>query len=294
MTTYTYLGTFTSPDSDDDPTSAGIPAVAAYNPYNGASGTSVPLANNPAAQVSRSIVSFQNENTATTLPRENAVLRSRLTTAMFVVGGYAGFTNAFGAVVSSTQSADPSTIINRWILVPNTKSAIPSASTQPVADGTTVTGGYTIPVPANAAPTSGSIIGSDGHGINIADHTLQTYSTGANYYVYPFIIPNGWKYDFSAPSGSRWYVDVSIQPWWGIAASNLFPDTNTSHLVYDADSNYSIFPTNFAGTHSTFPNFGYSNIWGFEDFVINTAQSLNPPALNEDFNDFVFAYWSFD
>lgn len=210
---------------------------------------------------------------------------------MFVVGGTAGFNNAFGVAIASTNFPNPSSISNRWILVPNTKSAIPSALTQPVINTNTATGSYTIPIPLTTAPTSGSIISDDGHGTSIADHTSQTYSVSSSIsvYVYPFIIPNAWKYDPTAPSGPRWYVDTTIEPWWAVSAANPAPDTNTNHLVYDSNGSHGIQSSNFSGTHSAFPTF----VFGFEDFTINTEMSLNPPTLNQEFNDFVFAPVSF-
>lgn len=295
-TTYTYLGTFTSPNSNVNPTAAGIPAVASYNPYNGSSGTSTVLASNPAAQVTASITSFQNENVITTLNKYNTFYGGvTVSIAAFVVGSMAGFNNAFGVAVSTSAVNDPSTISSRWILVPNCKSAISNASTQPAADAYTVTGGYSIPFSINVAPTSGSVLTTDGHGTAIADHTLQNYvSSGMPHFYYPFLIPNAWKYDPTAASGSRWYVGTSVQPWWMFAHSNPALDTNTEHVVYDNNSSHQIQSSDFSGTHSALPNVtSTGSVYGFENFVINTAETLNPSTLNQDFNDFVFALVSF-
>lgn len=102
-------------DDDDDPTLSGIPTVAAYNPHNGPSGTNVPLASDPSAQVTTSIASFQNENTATTLTPTPVQLSTLRATAMFVVGGTAGFNNVFGIATAAQAPANPSTIPNRRI-----------------------------------------------------------------------------------------------------------------------------------------------------------------------------------
>lgn len=293
MAPYTYSGSFTSPDSDADPTAAGIPTVASYNPYNGLNGTTTVLASNPASQVASSIVSFQNENAITTLPSVNVSFNTTSTMAMFIVGGTAGFNNAFGVAVSPTSVDDPTALSNRWILVPNSKSAVPNASTQPTLDATTVTGGYTIPLPLNTEPVFGSTPTNDGHGTAIADHTQQIYSgVGSATYIYPFLLPNAWKYDPTAPSESRWYVDTATEPWWTVLA-NPAPDTNVSHVVFNSNTSHGIQSVNFSGTHSAFPSLGRTYVIGFEDFVINTAETLDPPELNQDFNDFVFAPVSF-
>lgn len=125
--------------------------------------------------------------------------------------GIAGFYNTFGVAISNAAVTHPTTLTNRWILVPNTKSVITGASTQPSEGTNFVTGGYCIPVLNIAAPADGTISGNDGHGTQIATYDSQTY-TGDPVYLYPFILPNARKYNASAESGQKWYVDTSVEP----------------------------------------------------------------------------------
>lgn len=59
--------------------------------------------------------------------------------------------------------------------------------------------------------------------------------------------------------------------------------------MYDDNPIHGIVVGDFTGTHTAFPTVYTDVIVGFEDFTVNTEETLDPPTLNQDYNDFVIA-----
>jgi hypothetical protein len=206
---------------------------------------------------------------------------------LFIGGGIGNYFNAVGVAVSTNPDEPVSNLKVRYILTPNVHGT-PTFTPYNPSDLAVITPKVCLPIPLNLPSAIDPlwITAVDVKGtkfINIPS-TLVPGPPFVNHntiplYVYPFLIPNAWKFD---PTSFQWYVDTTIAPWWSGYSNTINPD-NQQHITQFTSSSAYSYKVNAQDidvlTTAT------SNSFGFEDLERGVT---NPNNENLDFNDVIF------
>lgn len=284
MATYYYLGTYINDLSQPNNPWLGYPQqLSTYNPFT--TDPTIPLTINNVANDAAVMEGLSLDNVDRSPYAGN--FSFRMTTAptaalvIYVGGGRAGFSNAFGIGVTSSLSSVP---LLRYIVVPNLKGT-PDGLPPSGAPNDYVQSSLALPIPSSLTHPTQFIGTPDPNNVFTADPTAISYTGGQGLSVVPFVLPNAWRFDGSY----GWYVDTTVDPLWSYAPFNT-SDGNTQHAaVFETDTE--VLPPSNVTVPSSYFVTGYYGRVGMEDFSRTVDQAtLNPTTLNVDFNDVVFTF----